>query len=347
MKKIIIAMLLCNAIGIATIKAQSTKSKSEEKIILQDSKPTSQVEIEIRDGNIYVDGKKVAPYALNRNLTIIKKLGKILNDNNAPDVDIQMNENIFGGDASVDNKPMLGVSTEPSKQNDGAVVNSINANTPAAKAGLQIGDIITKVDKIAITNPQDLVGAISNYKPGDKVTIGFARNGKEMNEQITLAPKENSNMGNLFGGPNGQDMMGSMQEMMKRFGEFGNGSNPFEGMDEIGGDGNMKVFGNKGMMGNIPSNNNAKLGAQVEDRADGEGVRVTKVIEKSSADKAGIVVEDIIINFGGNAIKSIDDLSNALLDTKDKKEIVVDVMRAGKIKTLYVVIEKALRKKEF
>jgi S1-C subfamily serine protease len=71
------------------------------------------------------------------------------------------------------------------------------------------------------------------------------------------------------------------------------------------------------------------------------------VVEKSAAEKAGILAEDIITNFGGNSINSIDDLSKALADTKDKKDIVVEVMRAGKAKTLYVQIEKPLRKKEF
>jgi predicted metalloprotease with PDZ domain len=347
MKKSIIALLLCHTIGIVQVHAQTQKNKSEEKIILQNGKPSSQVEIEIRDGNIYVDGIKVAPYALNRNLTIIKKLGKILNDNNAPDVELNLDKDIFGGDATAENKPMLGVSTEPSKQNDGAVVNSINANTPAAKAGLQAGDVINKIDKIAITNPQDLVGAISNYKPGDKVIIGFNRNGKEMSEQITLAPKENNGMGNLFGGPNSEDMMGSMQEMMKRFGDFGNGTNPFEGLEEIGSDGNTKIFGNRGVMNGIPNSNSAKLGAQVEDRADGQGVRVTKLVSNSSADKAGIQVEDIITKFGEYDIKSIDDLSEALLKVKDKKEIAINIMRTGKAKIVYVVMDKPLRKKEF
>ncbi len=342
MKKFVIGCIILNTLAITSTYAQNDNRKSEEKIILQDNKPSNEVEIEIRDGNVYVDGKKVAPYALNRNLKIIKKLNKAFDNSEMPDVELHIDKKILGGDAAPDNnKAMLGVSTEPSTNNDGALVKSVNANTPAAKAGLRDGDIITKVDKTTITSPQDLVAAINNYKPGDKVSVSLKRDGKEITETVTLTAREDNGFGSNFGNPDGdEDMMGSIQQMMRRFGDFG--GNPFEGMEEMGGNGNFKIYGN-----GIPSNNNPKLGAQVEERADGQGIRVVKVVEKSAAEKAGILAEDIITNFGGNSINSIDDLSKALADTKDKKDIVVEVMRAGKAKTLYVQIEKPLRKKEF
>ena len=71
MKKFVIGCIILNTLAITSTYAQNDNRKSEEKIILQDNKPSNEVEIEIRDGNVYVDGKKVAPYALNRNLKII------------------------------------------------------------------------------------------------------------------------------------------------------------------------------------------------------------------------------------------------------------------------------------
>jgi serine protease Do len=340
MKKLIFSCALLGTMQF--VNAQTMRS--EEKIILQDNKPSTEVQIEIKDGDIYVDGKKVSPYSVNKNLKIIKKFGKVLNNGDMPDIDITIDKEVFGGDTQADNKPMLGVSTEPSKTNDGALVNAVNANTPAAKAGLQDGDVITKINKTAITSPQDLVTAIGNYKPGEEVTIYFTRDNKEMSKQATLAARDNDRMGQLFGGPDGQDMMGSLQQMMKRFGDFGDGNNPFEGMEEMGGDGNVKIFG-KGMT--VPKTGNNNIGLQVQERADNQGVLVTTVKENSPAAKAGIKADDVITIINGTNIASIDDISKVIAKLGNAKELVTEVMRAGKKQIVTIVVEKQLRKKEF
>jgi serine protease Do len=333
-----------------------SQTKSEEKIILQDNKNSSEIVIEIRDGEVIIDGKKVAPYNLNRNLKIIKKLGRKLEDIaeksddflNNDDVTIQykkFNDEAGATDANSSQKAMLGVNTEPSQRNDGAVINSVNANTPAAKAELKEGDVITKIDNITITNPQDLVTAISNYKPGDKVMMIVRRDGKEMNKSVTLESRRGDDMGSMFGGPDifgGGDMMQSLQEMMKNFGMDGD-SNPFENMEELGGGKNFKIYGN----GEIAKSNGPKLGVQIEERADGQGLRVTKVEKGSPTDKAGIREEDIIRSIGGNPTNSIADFADAVKEVQEKKDIVVKVMRAGKEQSLFMQIEKPLRKKDF
>ncbi len=346
--------LVTTAIIFCTFTANTfAQGKSEEKIILQDSKLQSEVQIEIKDGNIYVDGKKVAPYNVNRNLKIIKKLGKMLNQNDAeanmPNIDFKiegLEGNMPSDDAKLSNKAMLGVSTEVSKTNDGAVVNQVNANTPAAKVDLQEGDVITKVDRATITTPQDLATAISNYKPGDKVVLLVKRNGKELTKNVTLAASNaDDRMGNIFGGPNMDmdQMMEQMQKIMKGFGGA-NGESPFGGLEEIGGNDNFKIFGNKDV---AKSNTQPKLGAQLEERADGRGLRVVSVKDGSTAQKAGLLAEDVVRSLGGNNTNSLTQLSEALKDVQDKKDIVVSVLRNGKEKTLYLQLEKQLHKKDF
>lgn len=59
--------------------------------------------------------------------------------------------------------------------------------TPAAKAGLKEGDIITKIGDTEIGEGRSLLGTISKYKPGDKVTIIYVRDGKEHKVDLTLA----------------------------------------------------------------------------------------------------------------------------------------------------------------
>ena len=56
----------------------------------------------------------------------------------------------------------------------------------AAKAGLQNGDVITKVDGYAITSSDSLVATIRAYRPGDKVTVTYVRGGQPATTQVTL-----------------------------------------------------------------------------------------------------------------------------------------------------------------
>jgi len=65
----------------------------------------------------------------------------------------------------------------------GAVVQSVNRGTAAAKAGLQIGDVIVKVDGADVKNSSDLQQKIRAKKPGDSVLLDVMRAGQEM--QIT------------------------------------------------------------------------------------------------------------------------------------------------------------------
>lgn len=64
---------------------------------------------------------------------------------------------------------------------------SILVGSPAATAGLKENDIITKVGNDKIGNGKSLVGLISKYQVGEKVTITYLRDGKERTVEVTLA----------------------------------------------------------------------------------------------------------------------------------------------------------------
>jgi len=69
---------------------------------------------------------------------------------------------------------------------NGAKVDKVTAGSAAANAGLQTGDIITKVDNHPITTSDGLVATIRAYRPGDKVTVTYLRNGQTATTQVTL-----------------------------------------------------------------------------------------------------------------------------------------------------------------
>ena len=60
------------------------------------------------------------------------------------------------------------------------------AGSPAAKAGLKSGDIITKVNTDAITESIPLTRLIRKYNPNQEITLTVMRDGKEIQVKVTL-----------------------------------------------------------------------------------------------------------------------------------------------------------------
>jgi putative serine protease PepD len=81
--------------------------------------------------------------------------------------------------------PALGVSVTEA-EGGGALVSAVTANSAAAKAGLQQGDVIKSVNGKAINNSDDLVGIIQGANVGDNVTIVFTRSGAQKTVSATL-----------------------------------------------------------------------------------------------------------------------------------------------------------------
>ncbi len=50
--------------------------------------------------------------------------------------------------------------------------------SPAANAGLEVGDVVTKVGGDSVKGPQQLATRIAAHRAGDEVTITYVRSGK-------------------------------------------------------------------------------------------------------------------------------------------------------------------------
>jgi len=82
----------------------------------------------------------------------------------------------------------------------GALISDVRAGTPAEKAGVKSGDIITKMDGKTVVDFQQLRLAISELPPGTAVTLDYIRDGKPGTVKITLGELPAQN---LAGGDNG------------------------------------------------------------------------------------------------------------------------------------------------
>ena len=68
----------------------------------------------------------------------------------------------------------------------GAYVTRVAANSPASQAGLQQGDIITKIGDMSLDATHSYLNTLYAHKAGEQVTVEFVRNGKTMQVQVTL-----------------------------------------------------------------------------------------------------------------------------------------------------------------
>lgn len=75
---------------------------------------------------------------------------------------------------------------EESKLEKGVVIATVENDSPAAKAGLKQGDIITKIDNEDANSIAYLRYVLFKHEVGDKIKITYIRNGKESKTTITL-----------------------------------------------------------------------------------------------------------------------------------------------------------------
>jgi len=85
---------------------------------------------------------------------------------------------------------------------DGAYIADVNKDGPAEKGGVQVGDIVKKVNGKPVKLNTDLTRNVANVRPGEKVQLEVFRNGKVISLTITAAlrPSEDDLAKGLSGG---------------------------------------------------------------------------------------------------------------------------------------------------
>ena len=91
----------------------------------------------------------------------------------------------------VSKTPAIGVSLDTTYSDRGAKVREVTAGGPSEKAGIEVGDIITRVGKRLIKDATELVVAVRSYAPGEQVDVEFERDGKGTTVKITLGALPN------------------------------------------------------------------------------------------------------------------------------------------------------------
>jgi membrane-associated protease RseP (regulator of RpoE activity) len=334
-----LASITCFAFSSVTI-AQDKKSDKlgeyDEIIIKRNSNKDGKVTIEIKDGNVLVDGEKMDAYK-DGDISVYRRRIRPVDGNNFNFAmphggGIQFfndDEDSSGGAMTLKpGKAILGVFTEK-KEAAGATVKEVAKDSPAEKAGIKAGDVITKVDADKINEPQDLFEKIGKHEPGDKVTITYLRDKKENTATVTLDERKGAGTLELFS-PGGS---GEFRRAPRGRFNFGD---DFQGFNRD----RFRDFNE--------DNNDMKLGLSVQDTEDGTGAVVLGVKPGSAAEKAGFKEKDIITELDGDAVNSTRDVANAYRsayrDNKAKGSTTAKVKRNGQEKTLEIKFQKKLNK---
>lgn len=72
---------------------------------------------------------------------------------------------------------------------EGVLIGSVESGAPADKAGIKVGDVITKMGNTKITSVASLRYELYKYNSGDVVSVTYLRNGKTCTAKLTLISK--------------------------------------------------------------------------------------------------------------------------------------------------------------
>jgi len=288
--------------------------KNEEIIIHKNGNDSGKTIIEIDSNVVTVNGKPLSDYS--------------------GDVTITRRRNFMGGADGRnfftqprnlmlnDNAAFLGVYS--AKTDKGVVINTVLDSSSAKKAGLQKGDIIIKVDNKAINSPEDLRDAIQAYKPGDKVLINYLRDGKKKSVKVELGKTPSSAK---------QFNIQLQNDLLNGLGNEKNYDFRMLPMPP----GNFKNF-------NFDFNNNRpRLGLQIQDTEDSNGVKVQNVVPGSPADKAGMKEGDVITQMNGERVKGVDDVISKIHSADNKANFKIKILRDKKEMDFDVHIPRPLK----
>lgn len=285
-------------------ETKERKEKKQENIIIKKKGDKNEKVTVVVDGEtITVNGMPIEDFN-DENLEIITRKGKAIANEMAPRIR-KMVRSFDGTGVGASNKAFLGVTSEMVEQ--GAKITGITKASAAEKAGLQIGDIITKIGSEKIDEKNGLFTAIGKYKPEEKIMITYIRNGAEATTEASLDKNKTSNI--VTWNSEGFDM--EAPEGMHFFNSFPR---------------------------------TPKVGLQIEDVEEGDGVKILGVDENTPAEKAGLKKDDVLTEIDGANLKNVDELRIKMKAFKEGDSFKVKYKRGNKSQTTEIKLPKKLKR---
>jgi serine protease Do len=206
----------------------------------------------------------------------------------------------------------------------GVIVDDVEPDSPAAKAGVKEQDVITQYDGQPVEGTVQFRRLVRETPPGRTITLAISRGGSTQNISVEL-------------GDRSAYFEKKMKGKMRDFGEAYSFSAP-----------NFSVE-----MPDMPDIIDARtpiLGINAEDLTgqlasyfgapNDAGILVREVRPGTPADRAGLKAGDVIVKLEGKQVRTLAELRAQLRDKSDQASVNMGVLRKGSQVTITVPIEK-------
>ena len=180
----------------------------------------------------------------------------------------------------------------------GALVMETRDGTPAARAGFQVGDVVTKFDGKDVATDGDLRQYVARTKPGVSVPVVVRRDGRDVTLAVTVgSPEANKTALNNAGGTddNAPDQSAPMQQ------------------------GKLGV--------RVANASDANVRQQLNLKGATNGAVVVEVVPGSPASQAGLQPGDVITRLDGKPVADAAALSATAKGLKDGQQVTAVVRR--------------------
>lgn len=205
----------------------------------------------------------------------------------------------------------------------GVVVEQVEANSPAAKAGLKQNDVILRYDGQTVEGTVQFRRLVRETPPGRTVNLEISRDGNSQTLSVQITDR------NAY---YEKRMRGAMPEFGKSF------SFEVPNFEMHGPEMFMWMNGGGPALGIEAEDLSGQLGAYFGAPNDA-GVLVRSVRSGTAAARGGLKAGDVIVKVDGTAVKSVSDLREHLREKRDAKSVTLGVLRKGSELNLTVELE--------
>src|SRR5579863_1049387 len=228
----------------------------------------------------------------------------------------------------------------------GVYISDVEKDSPAEKAGLKSGDVITEFNGQHIEGVVQFRRVVRETAPGHSISLSVWRDGRSQSLNVTLGSVSDQfdnrvrvNVAPMirdfeldtrkWDGPTPAPAPRAFSFAMPD-GNWGFG----QGFGSGNGNG-LFVMGRNPTIGIHTENLNGQLGNYFG-APDSEGLLVTEVLSGTPAEKAGMKAGDVITKVDGDRVRTLGEMQSKLREKRDAKTVQVTVIRKGAETTLTV-----------
>jgi len=205
----------------------------------------------------------------------------------------------------------------------GALVTYVSDDSPAAKAGLKVNDVVTDFEGQRVESTMALQRMVREVPSGRTVTLNVWRDGHSQTVSVQIGSRRSSRFkthdGNFaYIAPEGPESFSVETPIVPMPAMPAMPAIPSLQGFEWNGLRGMRIFGGP-MLGIDAEDLSGQLG-NIFGAPDGQGVLVREVMPGTPAEKAGLKAGDVIVRADGKRVTSTEDLRSIFRDAAEKAD---------------------------